>query len=256
MAHIRTGERLRSLREHHGISRKEAARRAGISRHTLAAYERGRPVPEAVAACLARSYGISPGELVPSRSPSRLEVRDGSLVAGEARRSLPPQASPDDVLDHYLGLIRDVRGATESDDLPLRDADLDALADFLGGTPKAIERRLVELIQCSKEEARALQRAILRRRLVAPAAGFILGIGGLGSATALKADAPAHSIESEERARTVDLAPAPPAADPADPPPPSGDTNRDGEPITRSGSGEGTDWAEVIDPVVITPDGG
>lgn len=276
---LRTGERLRSLREHLGIGRGEASRRAGISRFQLAAYERGMvAVPDDVVACLARAYGVSAGEVVPSRSHTRLRVADGALVAGETAHPLPADATPEEVLDHYLGFIREMRGARNLDELPLRDADLDTLAEALGGTPKEIERRLVELIHCTRDEARTIRRALLRRRLVVPVAGFALGVGGLGSAAALKdgAGPTAMITDDAETARTVELdvespaappepvepvaapGPAPepapePVAEPAPPPPPEA-TNDAGEPITRSGSGENGDWAEVIPPVLITPD--
>lgn len=259
-----TGERLRSLREHLGISRGEAASRAGVSRLQLAAYERGmRSVPESVVACLARAYGVNPGEVVPSRTQSKLRVDDSALVAGDTSRRLPSDATPEEVLDHYIGFIRDLRGANEMDDLPLRDGDLDALATALGGTPREIERRLVELIHCTKDEARAIRRALLRRRLVVPAAGFVLGMGGLGSAAALADDVTPSSVVTNdaERARTIELElepPAPPAVEAApavaEPAPPPQPTNNAGEPITRSGSGENGDWADVIPPVVISPD--
>lgn len=267
---LRTGERLRSLRRHVGVSRAEAARRTGVSRLQLAAYERGaRPVPETVVASLARAYGVSPGEVVPSRSHSKLRLADGELTAGDVSRPLPTDASPEEVLDRYLDLIRELRGAGESDDLTLRGADLAALAEWLGGTPKEIERRLVELIHCTQEEARAIRRALLRRRLVVPAAGFVLGMGGLGSAAALNTDVnTAPAVADTERARTVDLgggadqltpperAPAPPAEQvaPSAEPPTSPPANSGGESVTRSGSGEGGDWAEVIPPVVIAPE--
>lgn len=270
MSKLRTGERLRALRERRGISRAEAARNCGISRLQLMAYERGgRDVPDSVVAMLARLYGVSSGEVVPSRSPSRLHVGDDALVAGDNHYPLPADATPEEVLDHYLDFIRELRGSPNLDNLPLRDADLDALATALGDTPKQIEQRLIELIHCSKSEAHAIRMALLRKRLVVPAAGFVLGMGGMGSAAALKDQAPKTVITDEaETVERIELqvqAPAPVAGERSTPPPaeepsPQVDepaeepTNSAGEPITRSGTGENGDWAEVIPPLVITAD--
>lgn len=219
-----------------------SATRGGFRRRLL-----GRPAPESA-----------------PRESTRLEVADGALVAGDAVRPLPADATPDEVLDHYIAFIRDMRGVAKLADLPLRDADLDALASALGGTPREIERRLIELIQCSRREARELRRVILRRQLVVPVAGMALGIGGIGSAAAMSDLTPAASTGGSSNeshpARVIELeydAPAEaPAEDPAPPPvleaPAPAPTNNAGEPITRSGSGD--DWAEVIAPVTITPD--
>lgn len=199
------------------------------------------------------------------RTETALAVDSGAITAGSARREIPRDATPDQVLDHYVEFIRELRGAGKLAQLSLREEDLDALASALGDTPREIERRLVELIECSRSEARRLRRAILKRQLVVPVAGFALGIGGLGSATALNgvSPLPQAAVTEDDRAsaRTIDLEydapapePAPPAASaptPAPAPAPA-PTNRAGETITRSGSGD--DWAEVIDPLVITSD--
>ena len=264
MSKLHTGERLRAARERLAISRAEAAENAGISRFELRAYEHGRrDVPESVVACLSRLYGVTPGEVVPSRSPSRLHVSDAALVAGESQHALPENATPKQVLDHYLDFIRELRGSPDRDGLPLRDADLEVLASALGDSPKQIERRLVELIHCSKEEAREIRRALLRRRLVVPAAGFLLGILGMGSAAALKAETAgavisdkAETVQSVQLEVEVPMAPADEPAlsadEPVHEPAPEQTTNSAGEPITRSGTGENGDWAEVIPPLVVS----
>ena len=210
-----------------------------------------------------RSSGRQAAERAP-RESTRLEVADGALVAGDAVRPLPSDATPDEVLDHYIAFIRDMRGAAKLADLPLRDADLDALASALGGAPREIERRLIELIQCSRREARELRRVILRRQLVIPVAGMALGVGGIGSAAAMtdltppassspsgNESHPARVIELEYDVPADDAVPPPVLEAPAPAPTPAG-TNNAGEPITRSGSGD--DWAELIAPVTITPD--
>lgn len=248
----RTGDRLRAARERLGLSKSEAARRVGLTRRELAAYEKGRwRVPETTMARLAKTYGLPTGEVVPSRSASRLEVAHDHVAAGEAERMLPDDATPDEVLGEYLDLVRELRGLGEHDQLPLRDADLAVLAEALGGSPERIESRLVELINCTREEAQAIRRALMKRRLVAPAAGFLLGVGTITPAVA-GADAPdpatpaadvadaTEAVSVGDPADVIDEGEGPPGEEPAE------------EPADEPGDdARGDDWAEIIDPLVI-----
>ena len=60
-------------------------------------------------------------------------------------------------------MIYELRNLPPGSPVPLRQPDLTALADALGGTPDTIERRLVELIGASPEEAARLRAMILLR---------------------------------------------------------------------------------------------
>lgn len=194
----RTGERLRAARERLGLSRGKAARRAGLGRRELAAYEKGRwRVPETTMARLAHTYGIPTGEVVPSRGHSTVQVDADRVSAGGNSRRLPPDPTPDDVLAEYLGLVRQLRGLEAADEMELRDRDLAALASALGDKPEEIEDRLVELVHCTREEARVIRRELLKHRLVAPAAGFFLGVGGLGAAAADADPSDAQTVEPQ-----------------------------------------------------------
>lgn len=252
----RTGDRLRAARERLGLSKSEAARRVGLTRRELAAYEKGRwRVPETTMARLAHTYGLPTGEVVPSRSASRLEVENDHVAAGEAERVLPDDATPDEVLGEYLDLVRELRGLGENDRLPLRDADLAVLAEALGGDPERIESRLVELINCTREEAQAIRRALMKRRLVAPAAGFLLGVGsitpavaGTGTPASVDPAIPAADVADATEAVSVD--------EPVDVPDPVDDEVPTDEPAEApadepSDEARGDDWAEIIDPLVI-----
>lgn len=253
----RTGDRLRSARERLGLSKSEAAGRVGLTRRELAAYEKGRwRVPETTMARLAHTYGLATGEVVPSRSASRLEVDDDHVAAGEAERVLPDDATPDEILGEYLDLVRELRGLGEDDRLPLRDADLAVLAEALGGAPERIESRLVELINCTREEAQAIRRALVKRRLVAPAAGFLLGVGSITPAVAgTGTPAPAADVaDATEAASVDDTVDVPDPVDdvvgdaPADEPAEAPTDEPDDEPDDEA---RGDDWAEIIDPLVI-----
>lgn len=189
------------------------------------------------------------------RHETCLRVTGDALIAGACERPLPADATPEDVLGHYLEFIRTLRNADHLDDVPIRDDDVDALAEALGGTPAEIERRLVELIDCTKRQARAIRKALFRRRLAVPAAGFMFSVSGLGAAVTLKDAEPPVVAEAEPQVLDISGgyvrpdSPEPPAVEA---PAPAAEDDA----ITRSGTGVGGDWAEIIDPMVITPEDG
>jgi transcriptional regulator with XRE-family HTH domain len=156
------GRTLRQVRKQQGLSRTVVARSAGLTRRELAAYERGRvEVPESDLWCLAGSCGVEVGELLPAREPLRISGDLSAIGVGDTVRRLRPSGEPDGVVREYLAMIYELRNLPAGSRIPLRQPDLVALADALGGTPEAIERRLVELIGASPNEAARLRAMIL-----------------------------------------------------------------------------------------------
>jgi len=157
-----TARHLRQVRRKQGLSRSEVARSAGLTRRELAAYERGRIViPESDLWCLAGSCGVDVDELLPGREPLKVGSGLSSLAMGDSIRRLRDPAAPDGLLREYLSMIYELRNLPPGSRVPLREPDLVALADALGGSPEAIETRLVELIGASQEEAARLRAMIL-----------------------------------------------------------------------------------------------
>jgi transcriptional regulator with XRE-family HTH domain len=157
-----TGRHLRQVRRKQGLSRSEVARSAGLTRRELAAYERGRIViPESDLWCLAGSCGVDVNELLPGREPLKVGSGLSSLAMGDSIRRLRDPAPPDGLLREYLSMVYELRNLPPGSRVPLREPDLVALAEALGGTPGAIEARLVELIGASQEEAARLRAMIL-----------------------------------------------------------------------------------------------
>ena len=157
-----TGRHLRKVRRKQGLSRAEVARSAGLTRRELAAYERGRIViPESDLWCLAGSCGVDVDELLPGREPLKVGSGLSSLAMGDSIRRLRDPEAPDGLLREYLSMIYELRNLPPGSRVPLREPDLVALADALGGSPEAIEARLVELIGASHEEAARLRAMIL-----------------------------------------------------------------------------------------------
>ncbi len=68
------------------------------------------------------------------------------------------------MLREYLSMIAELREVPPGGTTPLRQPDLAALADALGGTPESIETRLVQLTGVSHEEAVRLRSMILPPR--------------------------------------------------------------------------------------------
>ena len=181
----RLGAALRMARRGAGIGRRDAAARIGLQPSELRDYERGSvAVPEDVVDRLAGEYGCDAATLLPSRTT--VVVEPGYLHVGGSTATLRSDGShPDEVLKGYLGLLYELRSKKPGTRIPLRDHDLDALADALGGTSDAIEMRLIELMHVSRDEAAALTATLLRRKLIVPVAGLVLGVGLLSGAAKL-----------------------------------------------------------------------
>jgi len=157
------GRQLRHVRRKQGLSRTEVARSAGLTRRELAAYERGRvEIPESDLWCLAGSCGVDVDELLPRRHELRIDSTLSTLAIGDSIRHLRSPAEPDGMLREYLAMIYELRNLAPGSTVPLREADLATLADALGGSPEAIEARLVEVVGANREEAARLRAMILR----------------------------------------------------------------------------------------------
>lgn len=232
------GRNLRQVRKQQGLSRGAAARSAGLTRRELAAYERGKvAVPESDLWCLAGSCGVDVVELLPRREPLRISPDLSTISAGDTIRRVRGPAEPDGLLHGYLDMIYELRNLPPGSPMPLRQPDLTALADALGGTPDTIEHRLVGLIGASPEEAARLRAMILPPRSLPSA-----------PATDTPRVDPYASLLQPEASPAVDrfLAGPPPRSDVFAPPAASAPTAsrfaavalRDAPPATASDHGE------------------
>ncbi len=160
---------------------------AGTTVEKLRAYERGtRRIPAEVCTRLAECYGDDLLAHIPQREP--LDVSALSAHAGE-----------DETLTDFVQLVQRLRRATPGEPLPLRAVDVGALASALDADPETIERRIMDVLGCSPEEARALHRELLRRRVVLPVVGLaasVVAIAGVQAAQAAT-DRPARAPVSQ-----------------------------------------------------------
>jgi transcriptional regulator with XRE-family HTH domain len=184
----RVGERLVQARREAGMGRWRASRVAQISRSNLVRMERGRMrPPDGTLIALCRTYDVAVSWLVPERSGNEVVVGAGRIeVAGRTRvlsgGDGDGERAVEAVLASYLAIVRELRGVAAGGLVSLRDEDLVALARSLGDTPSEIEARLVDLMKLSREEARAVRRELLKRRVAVPAAGLLLATAAVTGA--------------------------------------------------------------------------
>ena len=175
----RLGAALHEARVTAGLSRRETAARAGCTTRQLRAFERGEAQPddtqmERLALACSRPLGA----IVPTRDDAPVALADGRLHVGESSASLRSDEPPtEEVLRSYLGVVYEMRDSKPGARIPLRDRDLDALAVALGSDPEIVETRLVELMDVTREEAAAMRSALIRRRVLLPAASIALAAG-------------------------------------------------------------------------------
>jgi len=221
----RLGAALHDARVSAGLSRRETAARAGCTIGQLRAFERGEAQPDdAQIERLALACSRPVGAIVPTRGDAPIGLADGRLHVGGASAALQSAEPPtDEVLRSYLGVVYELREAKPGTRIPLRDRDLDALATALGSDPEVVETHLVELMDVTREEAAAMRRALLRRRVLLPAASIALAAGMVaGGAKLVDGSGSAAPAAAVRAAQPDDV-----AAEPGDPAwverPPSGD---------------------------------
>ena len=100
---LRAGAAIRAIREKRQLSMREVATRAGISQPFLSQIERGLSMPSMVTVYrLAETLDVTPGELLPSSTESKVTV-----IRSDEGRLLPVADRPDAALGRVLVLSRD-----------------------------------------------------------------------------------------------------------------------------------------------------
>ncbi|MDQ3385242.1 MAG: helix-turn-helix transcriptional regulator, partial [Actinomycetota bacterium] len=186
-----------------GLTLEEAARRSGLPVPVLEDVERGgRTVSPEELDALAGAYGTDVAGLVPPRQPVGVDQEAKTLRADGHVAAFGEASDP---LAVYLSMIYAVRSVERGSRIQLRDDDLDVLAGLVGEDPEEVERRLIELMGCSREEARSLCLLLFRRRVLAAAAALALAVSGVnllgdgdGSAVASGIGSGARSVVFDE----------------------------------------------------------
>jgi hypothetical protein len=130
-----------------------------LSRRRVVSLERGRTVAsESEVANLAEACGVGIGVL--ATAGCRV-----TLVAETVSPHLTGEVSGDAALDallrEYVSMLLELRNSSEIAPVSFRHDDLTELARALGGTPQAIEARLIELLGTDAQGASELRSEIL-----------------------------------------------------------------------------------------------
>ncbi len=177
----RLGSLLADQRGQSGISLDDLAGATGLglSGAELLRIERGKvALTDDQVNRLLEAYGVSPGDVVPERSELVLDLTQGAVSVGERARTLPENASVDEVLNRYLSLLYLMRDLEPGGRLALRDNDLAVLSTGLQRTISEVEQRLFALMVPEANEAWYRR---LQHRITVPAAGLLVGLTAVGS---------------------------------------------------------------------------
>jgi len=159
------GKHLRTVRRNKGLSLSEVARGAGLSRRELVAYERGKlPIPESDLWVLAGSCGVDVAELVPETSSRELVVAADATTVGDTVTQLRKNLA-DVGLAPYLHTLQKLQALPPGKRVPVKERELQAIADALGREPSTMDQRLQQVLNVSADEA-----ARIRLLILAPAA--------------------------------------------------------------------------------------
>jgi hypothetical protein len=215
---VRLGRLLREAREGQGATIDQLVRRSGLAfdEAWFAELEAGRiALDEPLVRCAGELYGVDAGEVVPARSQLVIDLDEGVLAVGErtvtlrARSSASAAAATEHVLTNYLALIYLLRDLRPGTPIPLRDVDVTVLSHALQRNRRDIQNHLARLV--SAEQATVEQRSqALRRRVVVPVAGILVGLTAVGGLLLVRAsdsdarpDAPATDAGPTATAKDV-----------------------------------------------------
>jgi transcriptional regulator with XRE-family HTH domain len=154
------GRRLQELRRSNGISRAKLARSSGVSRRKVVALERGKAASISTADLSALATACGADVDVLERPAFRLTTAAGPVSATDPG-ALQGEAATDALLREYVSMVFELRESRGLSPAALRQDDLSELARALGGTPEAIEARLVTLLGADEEQAWRLRTAIV-----------------------------------------------------------------------------------------------
>ena len=129
-------------------------------------------VPPEVLAELSLHYGVDPETLVPPRSALVIDLNEGYLRAGPDMALLTDGAGRQAVFNRYLEMVWELRSVEPGSVVPLRGADMSALAVQFGTEPEVVESELRRMM---------LRRTTRRRNgvLVGLAAAVLAVTGGV-----------------------------------------------------------------------------
>ena len=169
----RLGRLLAASRARRGLSRDVVAACTGdrFDAADLAEVEAGhRSLLDAQISVLVDAYRLDASRPRPRRTElvvDRLEAV-GAIVGSTTRSGVGPTWTVD-VLCRYLGLVYVLRRRPPGEEIALRQADIDVLADVLGVGHAVVEERLVKLMANPGDKVGRRARRFERRLMVVDA---------------------------------------------------------------------------------------
>jgi hypothetical protein len=180
----RLGTLVATSRQRQGLSLADVASRCSdrLSVHDLKLLEAGRlAVEDADVRLLAELLGLPLGRLVPRRTRLVVDRLEGRVIAGDSVGRFVAMASPHEVAQRYLALIRALRGVPgrESAALPLRHGDLEVLAEALYCSECDVRCLLDEVLAQDGDSVDIATTRSLRRPVMADL-GLLVAFTALG----------------------------------------------------------------------------
>ena len=183
----RLGDLLAEARTAKGLTTAELARTSSV-RFSASALDEiesgGRTLNDVELAAL---YDVETGELVPVRTTLVIDLDGGTMSVGTRQERTVDTSSTDDVLIRYLSLVTTLRSLQPGTAVPLRQVDVEVLAEALSVERAEVTSRLSSLM--SDPDNRVADRARrLRRRRVVPAAGILVAATAVGVLLFVRSD--------------------------------------------------------------------
>lgn len=179
---LRLGQLLVEHRCNHYLNLEALARRTAgrFSVAALVAIEAGGdPLSDEDLGLLSDAYGVYAEPFVRPHRTRLVMDTDDAMLADPAPQAHRIGLDTDEALVRYVGLIHVLRAAVVANPLPLRHEDLEVLASALYLEPAEVQQRLDWLMLNARHRiGRRMQR--LRRRMVIPAAGILVGTSEAG----------------------------------------------------------------------------
>jgi len=179
----RLGALLRDSRDHDGRSLEDLAEASGrFDALALADVEAGdRTLTDPDLAHVLALYGVDPDVFVPDRTDLIVDLDHLELATAGHTQPLAGNApTAEVVLASYLSLVYALRSMTPGTRVPLRDRDLDVLAQALALAVPEVEERLEALMANPTAELRSRSK-LLRARVLVPAAGILVAVTVAGA---------------------------------------------------------------------------
>ena len=155
------------------------------------------------------AIGVSPIERSLTRDELILDLTACSLQVGEFHATFESPAA-DDILEVYLGLVRDMRGSDAALARGLRTDDLEVLGAVLMAEPEALRLRLEHRIG----ERRSLRVRLAPAAAAATALASVLGVGAVILFAAGRVDPVPATSTATESAAAFEIGSAPVLAPP------------------------------------------